>query len=91
MGSGRSIGSISATATEVLDSWRAAAPAPPCNRSRMIFSTLSSIELEWVFFSETPSSGNISMIRCEGTSSCRASSLMRIFLIDDCNTAMGGT
>jgi hypothetical protein len=88
-GSGRagsSIASGSATATEVSYSRRAASPPPPCNRSRIIFSTRSSMELEWVFFSETPSSGNMSMIACDGTSSCLASSLIRIFVIDNCTT-----
>ena len=52
------------------------------------FSTPSSIELECVFFSVTPSEGNNSRISCEGTSSCRASSLMRILLIfgKNCST-----
>ena len=62
--------SISATATPLPEKWR-----------RTSFSTLSSIELECVFFSVTPSEGNNSRISCEGTSSCRASSLMRILLI----------
>jgi hypothetical protein len=92
-GSGRagsSIASGSATATLVSNSRRAASPPPPCNRSRIINATGSSMELEWVFFSDTPSSGNISRIACDGTSSCLASSLMRIFVIDDCNTSKRG-
>jgi hypothetical protein len=43
--------------------------------------TSSSIELEWVFFSVTPSSGSLSRISCAFTSSSRASSLIRIFFI----------
>jgi hypothetical protein len=92
-GSGRvgsSIASGSATATELSYSRRAASPPPPCNRSRIISATGSSMELEWVFFSETPSSGNMSIMACDGTSSCLASSLMRIFVIDDCNTCKRG-
>jgi hypothetical protein len=42
---GSSVASGSATATELSDSRCAAAPPPP-NRSRIIFSTFSSIELE---------------------------------------------
>jgi hypothetical protein len=52
----------------------------------MISATGSSMELEWVFFSATPSSGNMSIIECEGTSSCLANSLMRILLIINGNT-----
>jgi hypothetical protein len=88
-GSGRvcsSIASGSATATELSDSRRAASPPPLSNRSRIINATGSSMELECVFFSETPSSGNMSMIACDGTSSCLASSLMRIFVIVNCTT-----
>jgi hypothetical protein len=88
-GSGRvtsSIDSGSATATELSDSQRIATPVPPCRRCRTISATGSSMELEWVFFSETPSSGNMSIMECDGTSSCLASSLIRIFVIDDCNT-----
>jgi len=48
----------------------------------LIFSAASSsIELECVFFSTTPNSGNRSMILFGLTSSSRASSLMRIFFI----------
>ena len=36
--------------------------APPCTLCRMISATGSSMELEWVFFSVTPSSGNMSMM-----------------------------
>jgi hypothetical protein len=89
-GSGRvtsSMASGSATATELSDSRRVATPVPPCKRCRTISATGSSMELEWVFFSDTPSSGNMSIIECDGTSSCLASSLMRILVIDDCNTS----
>jgi len=85
-GSSRSNDSGSATATEVSASRRMAAPAPPCTRKRSFSATSSSMELEWVFFSATPSSGNISMMACEGTSSCLASSLIRILLINNGNT-----
>ena len=53
----------------------------PCRRFRSNSATGSSIELECVFFSVTPTSGNISTITCDGISSCLASSLMRILLI----------
>ncbi len=81
-----SLGSGSATATDVSASRRIAAPAPPCTLCRIISATGSSMELEWVFFSVTPSSGNMSMMACEGTSSCLASSLIRILLINNGNT-----
>jgi hypothetical protein len=32
----------------------------------------------------------MSIIACDGTSSCLASSLMRILVIDDCNTGKRG-
>jgi hypothetical protein len=76
----------SETATEVSASRRIAAPAPPCTLCRINSATGSSIELEWVFFSLTPSSGNMSMMACEGISSCLASSLIRILLINSDNT-----
>src|ERR1035437_3754677 len=47
--------------------------------------TSSSIELECVFFSTTPHSGTRSSISWAFTSSSRASSLIRIFLIDKAN------
>jgi hypothetical protein len=84
----RSSGSGSATATEVSASRRIAAPAPPCTLCRMISATDSSTELEWVFFSVTPSSGNMSMMACEGTSSCLASSLIRILPINNGDTGL---
>jgi hypothetical protein len=83
-----STGSRSATATEASASRRIAAPAPPCTLWRIISATGSSTELEWVFFSVTPSSGNMSMMACEGTSSCLASSLIRILLINNGNTGL---
>jgi hypothetical protein len=65
-----------------------AAPLPagwamisPWTRFRTSSATGSSIELECVFFSVTPTSGNISTITCDGISSCLANSLMRILLI----------
>jgi hypothetical protein len=69
-----------------IGSRRMAAPAPPCTLCRIISATGSSTELEWVFFSLTPSSGNMSIMACEGTSSCLASSLIRILLINNGNT-----
>jgi hypothetical protein len=53
----------------------------PWTRFRTSSATGSSIELECVFFSVTPTSGNISTITCDGISSCLASSLIRILLI----------
>jgi hypothetical protein len=85
---GGSLGSKSATATEV-SAGRIAVPDPlPCTLCRMTSATGSSTELEWVFFSVTPSSGNMSMISCEGISSCLASSLIRILLINNGNTVV---
>ncbi len=51
------------------------------SKCRTLRATSSSIELEWVFFSDTPSSGRRSMILCGLTSNSRASSLIRILLI----------
>ena len=57
-------------------------PLDPSARRRLISTaTGSSIELEWVFFSATPSSGSRSRITLGLTSSSRASSLMRNFFI----------
>lgn len=50
-------------------------------RRRISRATSSSTELEWVFFSETPSSGKRSRMTPGLTSSSRASSLMRNLLI----------
>src|ERR1035437_4944516 len=50
-------------------------------RFRSNTATSSSTELEWVFFSATPSSGSRSRIAPGLTSSSRASSLIRIFFI----------
>ena len=52
--------------------------AEKCFRTRTASS--SSIELEWVFFSVTPTSGNISRITLAFTSSSLARSLIRIFI-----------
>lgn len=57
------------------------AKAPDATRRRICNATSSSSELECVFFSVTPSSGNISRMMLGLTSSSRASSLMRILLI----------
>ena len=55
--------------------------SPPATRRRTCRATSSSSELECVFLSATPSSGNSSRITFGLTSSSRASSLMRILLI----------
>ena len=55
----------------------------PLRRCRNAIATSSSIELECVFFSLTPNSGNKSMITPGFTSSSRASSLIRIFFIEE--------
>lgn len=52
--------------------------AEKCFRTRSASS--SSIELEWVFFSVTPTSGKISRITLALTSSSLAKSLIRIFI-----------
>jgi hypothetical protein len=52
--------------------------AEKCFRTRTASS--SSIELEWVFFSVTPTSGKISKITLAFTSSSLARSLIRIFI-----------
>jgi hypothetical protein len=52
--------------------------AEKCFRTRTASS--SSIELEWVFFSVTPTSGRISRIALAFTSSSLARSLIRIFI-----------
>ncbi len=57
------------------------APFPPVRRRRSSSATSSSSELECVFLSATPSSGNRSRMTLGLTSSSRASSLMRIFPI----------
>ena len=51
---------------------------------RTLSATSSSIELEWVFFSVTPSSGSKSRILDGFTSSSRASSLIRILDVSLC-------
>jgi hypothetical protein len=53
----------------------------PVSRRLISIATGSSIELEWVFFSATPSSGSMSRITLGFTSSSRASSLIRILTI----------
>jgi hypothetical protein len=53
----------------------------PTRRWRTARATSSSSELEWVFFSATPNSGNKSRMTLGLTSSSRASSLIRILLI----------
>jgi hypothetical protein len=59
----------------------AGAASPPVTRRRTSNATSSSSELECVFLSATPSSANVSRITLGFTSSSRASSLMRILLI----------
>lgn len=73
-------GSATAVAVYVLDG--CGAPPSRSTRLRTSSAVASSIELECVFFSVTPSSGNISTMVCDGTSSCLANSLMRILLIN---------
>jgi hypothetical protein len=62
---------------------RAGPPSSPYKTRRICSATSSSTELECVFFSVTPSFGNMSRMSCDGTSNCRASSLMRILPIDE--------
>ena len=69
----RSAGSVDAEPGDPLDS--------PVSRRFTSIATGSSIELEWVFFSATPNSGSMSRITFGLTSSSRASSLIRIFVI----------
>jgi hypothetical protein len=83
----------SATGAEGISSWMCAAgsagssmagrvdPFSPVTRCRIWRATSSSRELEWVFLSMTPNSGNKSRMTFGLTSSSRASSLMRILLI----------
>lgn len=61
----------------------AAGRPPPSSRALIFSATSSSTELECVFFSKTPNSGRRSMIMLGLTSSSRASSLIRILLIDE--------
>ncbi len=78
-------GTGSETATGLpAGSGAAACGAPfdsPVKRRFTSSATGSSIELEWVFFSVTPSSGSMSRITLGFTSSSRASSLIRILVI----------
>lgn len=80
-----SINSSSATPadTAIPKSCSLPVASPPSCPSicRILRATSSSIELECVFFSDTPNSGRRSMIRCGLTSNSRASSLIRILLI----------
>ncbi len=54
--------------------------AAPFRRSRSFSAVASSIELEWVFFSATPTAGNNSIIAPALTSSSLANSLIRILV-----------
>ena len=56
---------------------------PPTRRSRKMIATSSSTELECVFFSVTPNSGNRSIMTPGLTSSSLANSLIRIFFIEE--------
>lgn len=51
------------------------------SRSRTRSATASSNELEWVFFSTTPTLGNTSIMALAFTSSSLASSLIRILFV----------
>jgi len=73
-------GSATATADDPRCSVEAGSD-PPWTRLRIISATGSSMELECVFFSVTPSSGSISRMLWEGISSCLASSVIRILFI----------
>jgi hypothetical protein len=46
------------------------------------------MELEWVSFSDTPNSGRSSKIKWDFTSSSRASTLIRIFFINELNVSV---
>ncbi|MCU1339511.1 MAG: hypothetical protein JWO19_5092 [Bryobacterales bacterium] len=77
-------GAVSATRSAVSASGDAERGDPldsDVSRRFTSIATGSSIELEWVFFSATPSSGSMSRITFGLTSSSRASSLIRIFVI----------
>jgi hypothetical protein len=78
-------GSATATDDDPLSSSLEDAVAP-WTRLRMISATGSSMELECVFFSVTPSSGSMSRMLWEGISSCLASSLIRILFISKTQT-----
>jgi hypothetical protein len=82
-------GSATATADDPPCSVEAS-PDTPWTRLRIISATGSSMELECVFFSVTPSSGSISRILWEGISSCLASSLIRILFISKTATPSQG-
>ena len=78
-----SIGAISSSSssTAIRDPESGTGPSKPKWR-RTAAATSSSSELECVFLSCTPNSGNKSRIRLGFTSSSRASSLIRILLMD---------
>ena len=67
----------------------AVSPAVPRRRTRTFCASSSSRELEWVFFSVTPTSGSTSRMALLLTSSSLARSLIRILLIRPfCSSAL---
>ena len=74
---------ISSSPREIRDALLAAAEPSPCERryTRTFSASCSSRELEWVFFSVTPTCGSASRIALLFTSSSRARSLIRTLLI----------
>jgi hypothetical protein len=80
-GSAAGLGSARSTVSVSGDAARGDPFDSPVSRRLTSIATGSSIELEWVFFSATPSSGSMSRITFGFTSSSRASSLIRILTI----------
>ncbi len=76
--------SAGATGSSAARSWSGTSKP---NKRRNLIATSSSMELECVFFSATPSSGSRSRISWALTSSSRASSLIRIFFIEKATVA----
>lgn len=77
-------GDTSAAAGGAGEAWESGMDSPiPARRRRSAIATSSSTELECVFFSSTPYSASISRMTFGLTSSSRASSLIRILLIND--------
>ena len=74
--------SILGRSSSELARWRASRPEPCCSRTylRTRSASSSSMELEWVFFSVTPTFGRTSRISLLFISSSLAKSLIRIFI-----------